>query len=60
MDNLRVLRLRETGLTPAALPGLRDPQFFLALQVIVVRKNRVTAKELMFRFKERLGLHVIE
>ncbi len=60
MDNLRVLRLRETGLTAASLLGLRDPQLFPALQVIDVRKNRVTAKELMFLFKERPGLHVIE
>jgi hypothetical protein len=60
MDNLRALRLWETGLTPAALPVLRDPQLFPALHVIDVRKNRVTAKELMFLFKERPGLRVIE
>ena len=60
MDNLRALRLRETGLTLAALLGLRDPQRFPALQVIDVRQNRVTAEELMFLFKERPRLRVIE
>jgi hypothetical protein len=48
MDSLRVLRLRETFLTPASLLGLRDPLLFPALETLDVRRNKVTAEEVSF------------
>lgn len=59
MDSLRVLRLRETFLTPASLLGLRDPLLFPALETLDVRKNKVTAEEVSFLRKHRPTLKVL-
>ncbi len=59
MDSLRVLRLRETFLTPASLLGLRDPLLFPALETLDVRRNKVTAEEVSFLQKHRSALAVL-
>jgi len=59
MDSLRVLRFRETFLTPASLLGLRDPLLFSALETLDVRRNKVTAEEVSFLQRHRSALAVL-